>query len=261
MDILWLLVSVATGALYAGWFGMRLEKRYDAALWLFRLAPLPLVPMDVVWATTTSESLAMRLAVAALIGALAGATIMISASESFRWWVTGAEAQTRTSPPEGGNTAPPAPSNPSGGGGIYAPDNKGIIAPDNKGTVTQNNYVNKDPRAWGFTPDQWNAFSRSLLPSSQHIFVLVRLDDDLAEDFRNQLLSLINSVPGWEARDFGTATKTLHARGIIIRVPDANKPPPEAQNLMNAFLASGIQPTPIFAGGAGIQIIIGSPPR
>lgn len=56
MEILWLLAGFASGACVAGWFSMRLEKRYKAAWNWFILIPFPLVAMDVYWATVTTES-------------------------------------------------------------------------------------------------------------------------------------------------------------------------------------------------------------
>lgn len=45
---------------------------------------------------------------------------------------------------------------------ISAPNNQGIVTNGQRG----DNYINKDPRSWGFTEPQWNAF-KSALPQSQ----------------------------------------------------------------------------------------------
>jgi hypothetical protein len=74
---------------------MRLEKKYNAALAFFLLAPLPLIAMDIPWAATTRETIAMRLTVAAIIGSFAGASIVVGASEPLRWVVSGAQAQSQ----------------------------------------------------------------------------------------------------------------------------------------------------------------------
>lgn len=70
-------------------------------------------------------------------------------------------------------------------------------------------------------------------------------------------------MSGWRPVDFGnSATDTLgEITGIVIDVPDANKPPPEAVALMNAFQASGLMPVPVYRSGfGGVRIVVGSPP-
>jgi hypothetical protein len=103
IEILWGLAGVATAILFAGWFGMRLERRYKPAAVFFVLGMVPLVAIDIAWAAVTTEHLGSRLVVSGLIGAFAGACLLIAATESLRWLVTGAEAQ--SVPP---NAGPPA---------------------------------------------------------------------------------------------------------------------------------------------------------
>ena len=222
--------------------------------WLVVVAPLPLVIWDILWVIMVNPPDNTRRALSLIIGALAGAVMLFGVTEMLK---RPASAQTVT----------PGQPSVSGNGNTNAPNNSGIIAPNSPGSIiTQgqhgDNYLNKDPRSWGFAQQQWDAFKGALAPSDHPIVVYVRLDDLLARDFKNQLVGLINLVPGWKANDFGdNATNTLGVRGIVIRVPDANHPPPEAQTLMSAFLASGVQPSPIFAGDFGaVQIVIGSPP-
>jgi hypothetical protein len=252
------LVSVAPSAI---------NRAPKLGWWLVVLAPLPLVIWDLLWVIMGNPPEHIRRALSLTIGALAGAVMLLGATEMLK---RPANAQPEVAPGQpsvagySGNGNTNAPNN----NGIIAPNNSGIIAPNSQGSIfTQgqhgDNYLNKDPRSWGFTQQQWDTFKGALAPPDHTIVVYVRLDDLLARDFKNQIVGLINSVSGWKANDFGDyATNTLGVRGIVIRVPDATRPPPEAQTLMNAFLASGIQPSPIFVGDFGaVQIAIGSPPR
>jgi len=84
---------------------MRLEKRYKPALICFMLGMVPLLAMDIAWVSVTVEHLGMRLVVSGLIGAFAGAFLLIAATESLRSLVTGAEA--------GPSPAAPAPAHTS----------------------------------------------------------------------------------------------------------------------------------------------------
>lgn len=208
--------------------------------------------------------MALRMMVSGVIGALAGAAVLIAATEGARSFATAAHAQSSPTS-SGGSAAPPNPNN-TATPPISAPNNNGIIAPGNSGIITQgqhgDNYIQKDPRAWGFTPAQEGIFSESLRSANAPGSVTVRLDDLLARGFKNQVVRTIATTPGWKVGDFGdNATNTLHAQGIIIRVPDSSQPPDAAKALMTAFLASGIQPLPIYDSGFGaIQIVIGSPP-
>jgi hypothetical protein len=92
-EILWALAILASGTLFAGWFGMRVERRYRPAAIFFVLGFIPLVAIDLAWTAVTSESWGVRLIVSGLIGAVAGAAILIASMESLRWLVTGAETQ------------------------------------------------------------------------------------------------------------------------------------------------------------------------
>lgn len=72
---------------------MRIEKKHNAARWFFMSALWPLIPAELYWVCTTQESLTMRVAVAVVIGGMAGASFIIGAGESLRYIITGARAQ------------------------------------------------------------------------------------------------------------------------------------------------------------------------
>ena len=224
------------------------DKRYRAA-WVWYLERfLPIAGAAQYWAATSDASAMTRNIILGLTGAAVGCCTAIALGYGVR--NTAANAQ----PPSA------APSNPPPV--INVPNNQGIFTYGQQ----SNNYVTNDPRAWGFTQDQGNRFANSIRPSDRRIVVATRLDDLLSRSFRDQLVKLIRSVPGWEVRDFGDhVTNTLGVRGIILKVPNPEQPSPQAKILMDAFLASGIQPSPIFAGPWGdaenpIQIVVGSPP-
>ena len=101
-EILWALAILASSTLFAGWFGMRVEKRYRPAAIFFVLGFIPLVAIDLAWTAVTSESWGVRLIVSGLIGAVAGAAILIASTESLRWLVTGAEAQGKSAMSQSG---------------------------------------------------------------------------------------------------------------------------------------------------------------
>lgn len=94
MEILWGLATLASGTLLAGWLSMRIEKRHDVALIFFLLGPIPLVIVDVGWSLFGAEGLGVRLIVSGLVGAFAGACILMGTTESLRAIIKGANAQT-----------------------------------------------------------------------------------------------------------------------------------------------------------------------
>jgi len=256
MDQAWLwgiLAAIAIGITGAmtGIAPSIIDRAPQRGWWLVVLAPVPIILWNILWIIMANPPDNIRRTLSVIIGAIAGAVILLGATEIMK-----GPAKAQLPPDKGSNITESGPS--TTGSTLNAPNNSGIVTQGQHG----NNYMNKDPRSWGFTQEQWVTFRDSLPPSSQHFVVSTRLDDLLAKNFRNQLVALINSVPGWEARDFGDwSVNTLGARGIVLRVPDANQPPPEAQALLKAFLASGTQPTPVFVGGFGaVQIVIGSPP-
>jgi hypothetical protein len=137
-EILWALAILASGTLFAGWFGMRLENRYRPAATFFVLGFVPLVAIDIAWTAMTSESWCMRIIVSGLIGATAGAAILITSTESLRLLVTGAEAQgeppehhdiSAQTDPDRHNAAPPAPPSTvnQGPGSAYSNNQKGGV--------------------------------------------------------------------------------------------------------------------------------------
>jgi hypothetical protein len=136
IEILWGLAGVATATLYAGWFGMRVERRYKPALILFMIGSMPLVVIDLAWCAVTTEPFGSRLIVSGLVGAFTGACLLIGATESLRWLVTGAEAQSAGS----ANGAPPPVVN-QGPGSAYSTGQSGGVTAGTIYLGTQNRQI------------------------------------------------------------------------------------------------------------------------
>jgi len=141
-----------------------------------------------------------------------------------------------------------------------APNNTGIVTNGQSGGT---NTINEDPRNWGFTQDQMEKFEESLPASAIPITVYTRLNDLLAKNMRDQLVTAINSVAGWQAHDMGDwVTNTLpDCEGVVIETPDPNNPPDFVKALIGAFQASGIQPQPNIVASSISRIDICSPPN
>jgi len=200
------------------------------------------------WLVTTPESIWLRIT----SGVMLGVFVFVVVPQMIR--LTSAQ-----SPPSQADSGPNGVGSPT----INAPNNHGIVTQGQRG----DNYINNDPRAWGLTQDQWTRFRATLTPVPEHSNaersrVYIRLDDLLSKNLKDQLVTLIASAPGWESWDQGDhMVNTLGVRGIVIDVPDPANPSEIGKVVMNAFLASGLQPSPVFAGPfGGVRIVVGSPP-
>ena len=164
--------------------------------------------------------------------------------------------------PNPGET-PPAMNVPTGPGPStsFTGMNTGIVSTGNNNTI---NVVHSDPRRWGFNTQQAENFKRSLTSAGGQGTVIIRLNDNLSRTMRDQLVTLIQSVPGWNVvnqGDFTTGTLgDIH--GLSIYTRDPSNPSFQARALMNALGAADISPTRIVQQwpNEDFRIAVGAPP-
>lgn len=82
-DLLWTLAFTVSGILFAAGFDVigPSKRDFHKSRICFRLAPLPLTIMTIIWAMTTDNSLWLRITITGLFGA----ALLIGLSESLRW--------------------------------------------------------------------------------------------------------------------------------------------------------------------------------
>ena len=123
----------------------------------------------------------------------------------------------------------------------------------------------RDPRAWGINDAQWTLFQAAATVSHRQLKVVVRLNNLRARQFKEDLVELLASIPGWEAEDQGVYTSgTLPAfDGILIQNTSAVAPSADALSIKQALDAAGIEPTAEFdpTQPGRIRIVIGAPPE
>lgn len=190
-----------------------------------------------------------------LLGMLIGGSGLIWSGYAFE----GASAQSPAPPPA--NAIPPAVTNLNTLN--FNGTNNGVVTTGPIGTVT----IDQDPRRWNLSADQVVRVTNALTSSSARGRVYIRLNDPLARNFRDQVIQIIQSIPGWEAYNQGDGMiGTLgDVRGIMIDYQDGPKPPPIAQALIAAFSSAALQPPPGHSSvpawtNAEVRIVIGSPP-
>lgn len=148
---------------------------------------------------------------------------------------------------------------------FLTPRPDGIVIPRTSDPIVRSRDETGGPAAsrmsWKITQKQREIFEDCLKSAGVMASVIVRLDSADSVKFKNDLVSMIDSAPGWSVFDFGNSgIDTIGVAGIAIQVPDAQSPPPAAVALMKAFLAAGIEPVPILSGGFNaVQIVIGGP--
>jgi hypothetical protein len=120
------------------------------------------------------------------------------------------------------------------------------------------------PGAWGITDDQWDRFKAYAIANGLRLTVSVRLNTLRARNFKDDLVDLLSSIPGWEVDDQGTYTAGTLASfdGILIQNASALDPTPEARAVMAAFEAAAILPMPVYEAWepGRIRIVVGAPP-
>ncbi len=148
---------------------------------------------------------------------------------------------------------------------FLTPQPDGIVISRMSGAIVRSRDETGGPAAvrasWKITQKQREIFEDCLKSAGVMASVIVRLDSADSVKFKNDLVSMIDSAPGWSVFDFGNSgIDTIGVAGIAIQVPDAQSPPPAAIALMKAFRAAGIEPVPILSGGFNaVQIVIGGP--
>ncbi len=122
----------------------------------------------------------------------------------------------------------------------------------------------RDPAAWGISDTQWELFRAFAIGRSQKIKVVVRLNSLLSRQFKDDLVELLSSIPGWEVEDQGVYTAgTLTAfDGILIQNRSAIEPAADALLIKQALDAAGIKPEATFDPTVprSVRVVIGAPP-
>jgi len=122
----------------------------------------------------------------------------------------------------------------------------------------------RDPSAWGISDAQWDLFRTFALARNRKASLIVRLNSLLSRQFKDDLVELLSSIPGWEVDDQGVYTAgTLPAfDGILIQNRSAIEPSADALLLKQALDAAGIKPEAAFdATEPGlVRVVIGAPP-
>jgi hypothetical protein len=209
------------------------------------------------WFATEEASVLARNITLGLIGAAIGSAGLI--------WVGYATHDAMAQQPLDSSTpAPPPPAPPpSAGSGPtinFSGTNSGIVSTGNNNTVN----VNNDPRLWGFKQDQAQRFRDALASSNAHGTIYLRINDILSRNLRDQLITLISSVPRWKTLYQGERSQS-EVHGLVIYMRDANNPSPVAKAVVDALAASGFFPNapreslPSWTDD-DVRIEIGSPP-
>jgi len=204
------------------------------------------------WFATEDASLLARNLTLRLIGSVAGASGLI-------WCGYVVHGAVKNDPATA--TSPPAPTNGSGATINFSGTNSGVVTTGDIGTVN----INQDPRNWGFSPGQAEKFRLALSSSTVRGRVLIRLNDSMSRKFKDQLVQILSSVPGWEAYYQGEHPNTLgDIRGVTIDYHDVD-PHPLAEVLIAAFASTGLMPpaghVPVQVWKNGeVRVVIGSPP-
>jgi hypothetical protein len=122
----------------------------------------------------------------------------------------------------------------------------------------------RDPSAWGISDAQWGLFRTFAIASNRTIKVTVRLNSLLSRQFKDDLVELLSSIPGWEVDDQGiyTAGTLASFDGILIQNRSAVQPSDDALLIKQALDAAGIKPEAAFDATDPrlMRIVIGAPP-
>jgi len=123
----------------------------------------------------------------------------------------------------------------------------------------------RDPHAWGIGDEQWARFRDFALATHKRIKVSIRLNNLRSRQFKEDLVDLMTSIPGWDIDDQGVYTAgTLPSfDGVLIQNSSMLDPSPDALTIAQALDAAGIGPTAIFdATQPGhLRVVIGAPPE
>jgi hypothetical protein len=123
----------------------------------------------------------------------------------------------------------------------------------------------RDPKAWGIGDEQWARFQDFAIATHRKLKVSIRLNNLRSRQFKEDLVELMASIPGWDIDDQGTYTAgTLPSfDGILIQNLSMFDPSPDAMFIAQALDAAGIEPTAIFdsAQPGHLRVVIGAPPE
>ena len=146
----------------------------------------------------------------------------------------------------------------SSGSTLFVPDARPSTA---KGRSLERE---RDPRAWGISDEQWAQFQAFAEASQNRPTIVVRLNNLRARQFKDDLVELLASIPGWTVEDQGvyTAGSLPAFDGILIQNRSAVAPSPDAMLIKQALDAAGIKPPAQFdpSQPGRIRIVIGAPP-
>ncbi len=122
----------------------------------------------------------------------------------------------------------------------------------------------RDPKAWGIGDEQWGRFRAFALAAQRKVEASIRLNNLRSRQFKDDLVELMTSIPGWEIDDQGvyTAGSLPSFDGVLIQTNSMFDPSPEALLIAQALDAGGIEPTAIFDATqpTHIRVVIGAPP-
>jgi hypothetical protein len=152
--------AVLSGAAIAYAIQMRAERRYPAAWIWFMLTPTPLTAWTLVWAIMGSPPDGWRRAISILVGAVAGAAILLGATER---WHGRVQAQPPTNQP-GGNMTNGSDQRPS-------PGASGNFNINQQGGNSYQTYINQAPEKLRFT-DALGAELLTKIPKDKPISVV-----------------------------------------------------------------------------------------
>ena len=120
------------------------------------------------------------------------------------------------------------------------------------------------PTAWGIDDKQWTLFRAYAIASQSQVKVGVRLNNLRSRQFKDDLVELLASIPGWDIDDQGvyTAGSLPPFDGILIQNRSAVDPSPEALLIKRALDAAGIEPEAQFdpTQPRTVRVAIGAPP-
>ena len=152
--------------------------------------------------------------------------------------------------------------------GAHATPSLGTVwVPDTPAPVALHKRTSDQPRppgVWMIDDGQWDRFQAAIAASGVTLRVTVRLNTLRARVFKEDLVDLLTSLPGWTVEDQGTYTAgTLESfDGILIQNASALNPTPEAAALKAALDAAGIRPEAVYDATQPdqVRIVIGAPP-
>ena len=123
----------------------------------------------------------------------------------------------------------------------------------------------RNAQAWGIDDEQWARFRDFAIASDKKLTASIRLNNLRARQFKEDLVELMVSIPGWDIDDQGVYTAgTLPSfDGILIQTNSMIDPSPDALLISAALEVAGIEPLAIFDATqpTHLRVVIGAPPE